>query len=111
MGRELRITPTFFHLLLCLTEGPKHGYGMMQEIEEQTDGALRLGPSSLYYSLSRLEESGLIRETEVAEAEEEVHGERRRYYELTGAGRRRLQSEVAALKHVLAHARVRFITG
>jgi DNA-binding PadR family transcriptional regulator len=47
----------------------------------------------------------------VAEAEEEVHGERRRYYELTGAGRRRLQSEVAALKQVLAHARVRFITG
>ena len=111
MSRELRITPTFFHLLLCLAEEPKHGYGMMQEIEQQTEGALRLGPSSLYYSLSRLEEAGLIRETEVAEASEEVHGERRRYYALTRAGRRRLESEVTVLKHVLAHARARYITG
>ena len=87
MTRVLRLTPTFFHLLLCLTERPKHGYGMM------------------------MEEAGLIRETEVADAEQEVHGERRRYYALTAAGRRRLESELRALKHVLAHARERFVEG
>ena len=111
MTRVLRLTPTFFHLLLCLAERPKHGYGMMMEIEERTEGSLRLGPSSLYYSLGRLEEAGLIRETEVADAEQEVHGERRRYYALTAAGRRRLESELRALKHVLAHARERFVEG
>ena len=46
--RELRITPTFFHLLLCLADDSKHGYAMMLEIEERTEGALRPGPSSLY---------------------------------------------------------------
>jgi len=105
--RELRLTPTFFHLLLCLAEGPKHGYGMMLEIEERTDGALRLGPSSLYYSLSRLEEAGLIEETDAPDPAGEAHEERRRYYRLTPAGRARLREEVGALAHVVAHARAR----
>jgi len=109
--RDLRLTPTFFHLLLCTAEGPKHGYGMMQEIEERTRGALALGPSSLYYSLGRLEDAGLIAETAVAEAEEEIHGERRRYYRLTPAGRRRLREEVAVLEGVVEHARARRVLG
>ena len=111
MSRELRLTPTYFHLLLCLADGAKHGYVMMQEIDEQTSGKLRLGPSSLYHSLGRLEEAGLIRETAVAGADDEMHAERRRYYELTPAGRRRLKSEVGALAQVLEHARARYITG
>lgn len=108
-SRELRLTPTFFHLLLCLAEAPKHGYGMMLEIEERTGGALRLGPSSLYYSLSRLEEAGYIEETEVASSGEESHGEWRRYYSLTRAGHRRLREELALLQQVMAHARARGI--
>jgi hypothetical protein len=39
--RQLRLTPAFFHPLLCVSDGPKHGYGMMLEIEERTDGSLR----------------------------------------------------------------------
>lgn len=107
--RELRLTPTFFHLLLCLADDPKHGYAMMLEIEERTEGALRPGPSSLYYSLARLEEAGLIAETEVAGSRDDVHGERRRYYALTTAGRRRLKEELAILAQVMKHARARGI--
>ena len=107
--RELRLTPTFFHLLLCLAEGAKHGYGMMLEIEERTEGALRIGPSSLYYSLSRLADAGLIAEAEGPAVDADPHGERRRYYALTERGRRGLESEVATLAQVMAHARARGI--
>lgn len=106
--RELRLTPTFFHLLLCLAEGPRHGYAMMQEIERRTEGSLRPGPSSLYYSLARLEDAGLIAESEATgRHEEQVHEERRRYYELTLAGRGRLREEIAILAQVMKHARAR----
>ena len=107
--RELRLTPTFFHLLLCLADGPKHGYAMMLEIEERTDGTVRPGPSSLYYSLARLEDAGLIAETGQSGTPHEVHEERRRYYALTAAGRRRLQDELAILGQVVKHARARGI--
>lgn len=108
---EARLTPTFFHLLLCLEEGPKHGYGMMLEIEERTAGALRPGPSSLYYALGRLADAGLIEETGIAPSPQEMHGERRRYFALTDAGRRRLREEVSVLDQVMAHARARGLIG
>lgn len=111
MASDVRVTPALFHLLLCLAERPKHGYAMMQEIEERSGGTVRLGPSSLYYSLGRLEEARLIRETEVSDTEEGAHGERRRYYALTAAGRRRLEAEVSTLEQVLAHARARLHAG
>ena len=109
MSRELRLTSSFFHLLLCLAEGPKHGYGMMLEIEDRTEGALRIGPSSLYYALGRLEDEGLIAAAEVPDSGDQAHEERRRYYALTPAGRARLKEEVAVLAHVMEHARARGI--
>ncbi|HUF28203.1 MAG TPA: PadR family transcriptional regulator [Gemmatimonadaceae bacterium] len=107
--RELRLTPTLFHLLLCLADAPKHGYAMMAEIEERTGGALRPGPSSLYYSLGRLEDAGLIAETDAVAATDDAHEERRRYYALLPAGRRRLKEELAMMAQVLKHARSRGI--
>ncbi|MGD2071477.1 MAG: PadR family transcriptional regulator [Gemmatimonadota bacterium] len=109
--RDIRITPSFLHLLLSLSEGPRHGYRMMQEIEERTDGRTRLGPSSLYYSLGRLEDAGLIREVEGPDDEDEPHGERRRYYALTDDGRRRLREETEALADIVAHARAQGLLG
>lgn len=105
MPTELRMTPTFLHMLLCFGEGPKHGYAVMLEIEERTGGRIRLGPSSLYYSLSRLEESGLVEEVEVVGGTPEPHEERRRYYGLTPAGRKRLREEAKVLSTIVAHAR------
>lgn len=100
---EIRMTPAFLHLLLCFSEGPKHGYAAMQEVEARTEGRVRLGPSSLYYTLGRLEDEGLVEETEVSG--EGPHEERRRYYRLTAAGRMRLRDEARLLEDMVAHAR------
>lgn len=81
----IRMTPTYFHLLLSLTEGERHGYSLMQEIEHRTDGGIRLGPGSLYWSLNRLLEAGLIQEVD-GPGDKEKDDERRRYYRLTEEG-------------------------
>lgn len=109
MTERLRLTPTYFHLLLSLADGPRHGYAMMQEIEERSGGRVRLGPGSLYYSLGRLEDAGLIREHpgagEGPAPEPSPHEERRRYYELTPDGRQRLRQEMHVMANIVAHAR------
>lgn len=110
-ANELRITPTFLHLMLCLADEAKHGYLMMQEIETRTGGKLRLGPSSLYYGLGRLEDVGLIEEIEVAPDPDEPHDDRRRYYRLTKVGQRRLREETEALAQLVDHARAQGVLG
>ena len=113
MGHAMRLTPAFVHVLLTLSAGPRHGYALMQEIEERTAGRIRLGPSSLYYSLSRLQDAGLIEEVDapVADIRSEPHGERRRYYRLTKHGRKRLAEETAVLADIVAHARAQGLLG
>ena len=107
--RSLRIGPVHYHLLLTLSQGPKHGYAMMQEIEDRTGGRVSLGPSSLYYSLSRLVEEGLIEEARARTGDSS--SARRRYYTLTGGGRRRLVDETKMLAEVVAHARAVGVVG
>lgn len=117
MGQSrLRMSPTYFHVLLALSEGRKHGYAIMREFEERTRGRVTLGPSSLYYSLGRLLEAGLIAESEGQAGRrdggsDEPHEERRRYYELTAEGRKRLESESVILADIVAHARAMGIVG
>ena len=67
----------------------------MQEIDQRTDGAIRLGPGSLYWSLNRLAQAGLIQETG-SRADSQGDDERRRYYQLTRAGSRVLAREAEA---------------
>jgi DNA-binding PadR family transcriptional regulator len=104
-SRQLRMTPLFFHLLLSLAREPRHGYAMMQEVEERTDGRIKVRPSSLYYALGRLEDDGLIAEAEAPTDAAAPHEERRRYYRLTDRGHDRLRSEAATLADIVAHAR------
>lgn len=99
------MTPLFFHLLLSLSAGPRHGYAMMSAIEERTGGRLEVGPSSLYYALGRLEDTGLIVEAEAAGEADAPHEERRRYFRLTDAGRDRLEEEMEILEDIVRHAR------
>src|SRR5579859_7109757 len=88
----LPLTQAVFHILLALADGEKHGYAIMQEIGERTGGAMRMGPGTLYGSIQRMLKDGLIIETR--ERTEPIHGEeRRRYYGLTGFGRRVLRAE------------------
>ena len=93
-----------FHILVSLADRERHGYSVMQDVAERTDGALRLSPSSLYAAIRRLLTQGLI--TELAERPDPEHDdERRRYYELTPLGRRVAKAEARRLERLLADAR------
>ena len=72
-------------MLLALADGPSHGYGIMQEVDEFTAGSTRLGPGTLYRSIQRMLVDGLIEELAIA-AHDESDDDRRRYYRLTPKG-------------------------
>ena len=78
-----------FSVLLALSLRPRHGYELMQQIEEDSSGRLRLGPGALYGAIRLLDDEGLIEEVLP-----ELPQERRRYYRLTLAGRKRLGAEL-----------------
>jgi DNA-binding PadR family transcriptional regulator len=93
-----------FHILVSLADKERHGYSVMQDVAERTDGALRLSPSSLYASIKRLLGQGLIEE--LAERPDPRHDdERRRYYRLSQLGRRVAAVEARRLERLLADAR------
>lgn len=100
-----RMTPAVLHVLLSLADGPSHGYAIMGDVAERTDGRVELGPSSLYYTLGRLDDADLIREAAPEPESDEPHEEQRRYFELTEEGRRHLAAEVDVLHGILDHAR------
>jgi DNA-binding PadR family transcriptional regulator len=72
------------HLVLALLDGENHGYALMRRVEELSAGAVRMGPGTLYGTLNRLLDGGLIVET--TDRVERDDNERRRYYQLTGEG-------------------------
>src|SRR6187551_2220433 len=78
----LPLTPAVFHILLALADGEKHGYGIMKEVTQRTEGQMRMGPGTLYGSIGRMLASGLIEETG-ERPDPEMDDERRRYYHLT----------------------------
>lgn len=92
LERVLPLTPTVFHVLVAMADGPRHGYAIAREVDELSDGRVVLGPGTLYGSLQRMQQSGLIEETENP-GEEGLHAERRRYYRVTALGRAALRSE------------------
>src|SRR5688500_318617 len=78
----LPLPPVVLHILLALAAEERHGYAIAQEVERVTGGAVRLGTGTLYGSLQRMLDAGLIREGKTP-ADEGGHSERRRYYEIT----------------------------
>ena len=94
------LTSAQFHILLTLAEGERHGYGIMQEIERRTRGAVELGPGTLYRSIRQLLERGLIREVE----EGDEAGTARRPYVLTKEGRLRTSEEALRLRSLVEWA-------
>ena len=93
-----------FHILVSLADRDRHGYAVMQDVLERTDGALRLSPSSLYAAIRRLLEQGLIEE--LAERPDPANDdERRRYYRLTKIGRAVAAAEARRLERLLRDAR------
>lgn len=100
----LPLTPAIFNILLALADGERHGYSIMQEIAHQTRGKLRIGPTTLYRSIKRLLEDGLIVESD-ERPDPSLDDERRRYYRLTGLGQRVAVAEINRLEQTLAVAR------
>ncbi len=93
-----------FQILLALADEDLHGYGIMRQVAEQTEGRMRLGPGTLYSSIQNLLEAQLIAEIDLREDARLGH-ERRRYYRLTSAGRKLARSEAERLADLLRVAR------
>src|SRR3569832_37079 len=87
------LTPAVLHILLALSDGERHGYGIMKQVEADSHGKVKMGPGSLYGSVGRLMAAGLVRESN-KRVDPEMDDERRIYYELTGAGRAALVAEL-----------------
>ena len=101
----LPLPPAVLHILIALAEEDRHGYGIIQAVAVATDGAVRLGPGTLYEAIQRLQDAGLIRET--GGDADPVNGQeaQRRYYMLTARGRRVLRTEMAKLGRLVDYAR------
>lgn len=97
------ISMSAFHILLALADGERHGYSITKEVEEETEGAVRLGPGTLYRMLKQLLDDEWIVEVERADDDDP----RRRYYRLTPRGRRIAQAEAARLANLVKLARSR----
>ncbi len=93
-----------FHILLALADGDRHGYGIIQDVAARTDGALKLGAGTLYRSIQRMLDQGLLVETSQRPAPEE-DDERRRYYRITPFGRAVARAETARLQRLVNLAR------
>lgn len=102
----LPLTPTVFHILVALADGPRHGYAVAQEVEELSEGRMVMGPGTLYGSLSRMQDQGLIQEAPNP-GEDGLHADRRRYYRLTALGSEALRSESTRLLKAATVARQR----
>ena len=101
---EPALTPAMHLILLALLDGDRHGYAIMQAVETLTAGTTRLGPGTLYSSIRKMIDAGLIEET--GERPDPEHDdERRRYYRIAGAGRRAVIAETDRLDRLVAYAR------
>src|SRR5215510_9565634 len=110
MGKErldpeklLPLTSSVFHILLALSDGDLHGYGIMQEVAEHTSGQIRLGPGTLYGAIKRLLNDGLIVEAD-QRPDPEMDDERRRYYRLIDFGQQVLKAEVLRISRMVSVA-------
>ena len=104
------LSPAVFHILLALSSGEKHGYRIMREVEVDTEGALKLGPGTLYGCLKRMLDAGLVEECD-ERPDPELDQERRRYYRATDLGLRAVRAEAARLATAVAVARSKRLLG
>lgn len=98
------LTPALFNVLLALSDGDKHGYAILKDVEEHTEGEVRLSTGTLYGIIKRLLADGLIVELRARPAAED-DDQRRRYYRLTEDGRRLAVAEAERMSKLLARAR------
>ena len=106
MADLLPLTPPVVHILVALADSERHGYGIMQDVAQQTEGALQLGPGTLYGCLKRMLASGLVEESD-ERPDPELDDSRRRYFHITTLGRRTVRAEAQRLAGAVTAARAR----
>lgn len=104
----LPLPPATFHILLAVLNGERHGYAIIQDVEARTDGELRMSAGTLYRSIARMVEQGLI--TEVAKRRSMADDERRRYYRITPFGTAVARAEMRRLSQLVRLARASGLT-
>ena len=100
---ERPMAPAVFQILIALADRPLHGYGIMLDIADRSDGKVKMSPGTLYGSIKQMLEDGLIEEMDSRPAADD---ERRRYYRLTRDGRDAARQEMARMSALLGHARL-----
>jgi DNA-binding PadR family transcriptional regulator len=98
------LTPAVLHILLALSTQERHGYAIMKQVEFDSQGKVNMGPGTLYGSLGRMLDAGLIRETG-KKVDPKMDDERRIYYKITGLGQKALAAELQRYREVVAVAR------
>ena len=106
----LPLTPAVFHILLALADDERHGYAIMQEVADHTDGRIKMGPGTLYGTIKRLLEAKLIEESD-ERPDPKLDDERRRYYRLTGLGERVVKAEAQRHEAIVQIARGKRLVG
>ena len=92
------------HILLALATGDKHGYAIMREVQVLTEGAVTMGPGTLYGTVKKMLKAELIEESD-ERPDPEMDDQRRRYYRITGLGRCALDAEVSRMEQLARAAR------
>ena len=100
------LTPAVFHILLALSSGERHGYGIMKQVEADSQGNVTMGPGTLYGSLKRMLDAGLVRESD-KRVDPEMDDERRIYYQITCMGAEALAAELARYQRIVTIAQQR----
>lgn len=98
------LTPAVFHILLALSTGERHGYGIMKQVESDSRGKVNMGAGTLYGSLKRMLDAGLVEESG-KRVDPEMDDARRIYYRNTGTGERALADELERIEHLVNRAR------
>lgn len=100
------LTPAVFHILLALSTQERHGYGIMKQVEADSQGKVKMGPGTLYGSIGRMLEAELIRESD-QKIDPDMDDERRIYYKITGLGKEALAAELERYREILMVAEQR----
>jgi DNA-binding PadR family transcriptional regulator len=100
------LTPAVLHILLALSSDDRHGYGIMKQVESESHGKVKMGPGTLYGSLGRMMDAGLVRESD-KRVDPELDDERRIYYRITALGQATLAAELERYREVVAIAKLK----